>query len=87
MYVNYSINSKVFVKKDVICELVIALGSQLRFSAHIDAIEPKGYKDIGKQLCVKVVYCANVRSVLEYGCEVPFMRAVFRDIKGYREGF
>ncbi|CAG5013916.1 unnamed protein product [Parnassius apollo] len=73
---NYSINNKSIKSVSSVRDLGIRLDSKLTFNEHIDSIVDKAYKQIGfvKRVCndfssincIKALYFAYVRSVLEY---------------------
>lgn len=77
---SYSINNVLIKKVASVRDLGIALDSKMTLSAHVDAIADKAYKQLGfikrvstpfKSIsCIKVLYFAYVRSVLEYACSI-----------------
>ena len=76
----YQINGTAISKADAVRDLGVLLDSKLSFVQHIESITDKAYKNLGFVLrtcrpfndieCIKLLYYANVRSVLEYCCQI-----------------
>lgn len=74
----YSLNGVIIKKVNLVKDLGVLLDSKLTFSAHIDYAVNKALRNLGfinritkpftDTACVKMLYFAYVRSVLEYCC-------------------
>lgn len=77
---SYNIGGKVLEKVDIVNDLGVSLDNKLTYRQHIDAIVNKAYRNLGFVMrvcspfsdihCVKIVYYAYVRSVLEYASSI-----------------
>ena len=82
----YSVRGIVLEKLDAMRDLGVILDSKLTFTAHVDHIVSKARRALGvlmrsfqfchgqnrllNQKAIMTAYCANVRSILEYGSQI-----------------
>lgn len=76
----YSLNNTPIEKVNVVRDLGVILDNKLTMSDHVDYISDKAYKNLGFVIrtcnpfsdlsCIKTVYYAYVRSVLEYASSI-----------------
>lgn len=76
----YNIDGENLERVFQICDLGVMLDTNLNFSAHIEYVTGKAYAMLGfvKRIChefrsikaLKSIFCAHVRSHLEYACTV-----------------
>lgn len=76
----YKLNNLPIEKVSAVRDLGVILDSKLTMAEHVDFITDKAYKNLGFVIrtckpfsdltCIKTVYCAYVRSVLEYASSV-----------------
>lgn len=77
---NYTINNVPLERVSLIRDLGVYLDTKFSLIQHIDMICTKAYKTLGfimrtcsvfsNSMCIKTVYFAYVRSILEYGCSI-----------------
>lgn len=87
----YTFNNIPIVKVNVIRDLGVLLDSKLTMSEHVDYITDKAYKNLGFVIrtckpffdvsCIKTVYYAYVRSVLEYASSIWYPNYVIYNDK------
>lgn len=73
---SYKLNNEIITKTNTVKDLGVILDKKLTFSEHIESITDKAYRNLGFVIrtckpftdvnCIKILYYAYVRSILEY---------------------